>query len=76
MAALETTVRSPYGEVYAIPGRKPREELLEEARKHLQREIIRLEEHLREVDNWSVETHRGSTRAMSYEECVDKGVRP
>lgn len=76
MATLETTVSSPRGQIFSFAGRKPKAVAIEDVRKHLQRVIIDAEEHLRELDNWTVESHRGSVRALSYEECLEKGLRP
>lgn len=68
MAKLETTVYSAYGDVKSFDGRQPAPVVKEKARQQLEREIIRLKEHLSEVDNWMVRTHRGESPVRSYEQ--------
>lgn len=68
MAALETTVYSPYGEIKSFAGRAPAPEVIEKTRVSLERQILRLREHLQEIDNWTVQAHRGSQLVKTFEE--------
>lgn len=68
MAALETTVSSPLGEITSVQGRVPAKVLIETTRVNLERQILRLQDHLAEIDNWTVHSHRGSLPVKTYEE--------
>lgn len=68
MAALETTVSSPHGGIITLPGRVPRGEAIDIARREVQRVIMAAQDHEREFENWDVKTHRGTTPALSHED--------
>lgn len=72
MAALETTVSSPLGEITSVQGRVPAKVLVENTRVSLERQILRLQEHLQEIDNWTVHSHRGSLRVKTFEEMEER----
>jgi len=68
MAALKTVVTSVHGDVVTLEGRIPTHEALTEATRLLRARIALDQQHLEEMNNWSVETARGSRKALTAEE--------
>lgn len=68
MADLTTTVHSPHGPILAIHGRVPKGQAVDEVRRSLERDILRAQDHLREIDNWFTTSERGYKPVKTHEE--------
>lgn len=69
MAEILTTTRTPSGKpLFGVWGRVKRETAIARTREFLEAQRADAEAALAEIDEWTVESHRGRERVRSYEE--------